>query len=123
MVYVRVVVHVAGVSWGWHVALWTRVLLEGGIVEVIVLSFYLLELSWILHRSLLWRWYLIKKMSRHGKPRRCTCHGHGEYCTTSACECEHNTAGKNCERCLDMFNDLPWQEATAENPFVCKGRS
>ena len=66
MVYVRVVVHVAGVSRGWHVALWTGVLLEGGIVEVIVLSFYLLELSWILHRSFLWRWYLIKRMSRTG---------------------------------------------------------
>ncbi|XP_063686656.1 laminin subunit gamma-1-like isoform X2 [Bolinopsis microptera] len=62
-------------------------------------------------------YYSISDLSVGG---RCTCHGHGEYCTTSACECLHNTAGKNCERCLDMFNDLPWREATTENPFVCQ---
>ncbi|KAL5250259.1 hypothetical protein ACHWQZ_G016108 [Mnemiopsis leidyi] len=62
-------------------------------------------------------YYAISDLSVGG---RCTCHGHGEACSKSECECKHNTAGKNCERCLDMFNNLPWQEATVENPFVCQ---
>lgn len=62
-------------------------------------------------------YYAISDLSVGG---RCTCHGHGMSCSRSACECEHFTAGKNCERCLDMYNDLPWKEATTEEPFVCQ---
>ena len=39
------------------------------------------------------------------------------------CECEHFTAGRNCERCQDMYNDLPWTMATTDQPFQCKSNT
>ena len=40
---------------------------------------------------------------------RCWCNGHAQRCTYGICDCQHFTMGKNCERCMDMFNDAPWR--------------
>lgn len=37
--------------------------------------------------------------------------------------CEHNTAGRDCERCLDFYNDAPWGRASPTNVHECKGKS
>lgn len=36
------------------------------------------------------------------------------------CDCQHNTAGMNCERCDDLFNDLPWRPAEEGNTHTCQ---
>lgn len=36
--------------------------------------------------------------------------------------CEHNTAGRECERCLDFYNDAPWGRASPNNVHECKGK-
>lgn len=77
------------------------------------------------------RFFALKEMRMIG---RCMCHGHANKClpTTynngysntiqvhSQCDCQHNTAGLNCERCADLFNDLPWRAAEEDNPHTCK---
>ncbi|XP_033823066.1 laminin subunit beta-3 [Periophthalmus magnuspinnatus] len=76
------------------------------------------------------RFFALKEMRVVG---RCMCHGHANKClpdtyTTfsnniqvhSRCDCQHNTAGLNCERCADLYNDLPWRAAEEGNPHVCK---
>lgn len=59
---------------------------------------------------------------------RCKCNGHAARCEEAAlpegtvrlqCECEHNTAGVDCEKCLPLFNDRPWARASPNNPNVC----
>ncbi|XP_062402110.1 laminin subunit beta-3 isoform X2 [Sardina pilchardus] len=63
----------------------------------------------------------------------CFCHGHANRClpiTNSnqlaetqinpRCECQHNTVGMNCERCADLFNDLPWRPAEENRPNLCQ---
>ncbi|XP_047134254.1 laminin subunit gamma-1 [Hydra vulgaris] len=54
---------------------------------------------------------------------RCHCHGHASTCAHLQgklyCECDHNTAGMDCEKCLPLFNDRPWRAAQdSANP--CK---
>lgn len=43
----------------------------------------------------------------------CQCNLHAKYCRkdngTMACVCSHNTAGKNCEKCLPLYNNRPWK--------------
>ncbi|KAJ8038876.1 Laminin subunit beta-1 [Holothuria leucospilota] len=44
----------------------------------------------------------------------CDCNNHAGFCRESdsggiTCECQHNTVGKNCEQCLPLYNDRPWQ--------------
>lgn len=59
---------------------------------------------------------------------RCKCNGHASRCITGrdgqlACECKHNTAGRDCERCKPFHFDRPWGRATARDANECKGKS
>lgn len=59
---------------------------------------------------------------------RCKCNGHASKCTKGrdgelACECRHNTAGRECERCKPFYYDRPWGRATARDANECKGKS
>ncbi|XP_066257904.1 netrin-3 [Euwallacea similis] len=56
---------------------------------------------------------------------RCKCNGHASRCVTGrdgqlACECKHNTAGRDCERCKPFHFDRPWGRATARDANECK---
>ena len=39
------------------------------------------------------------------------------------CDCQHNTAGNNCERCKDFHHALPWHpgDPNTGEAFACKG--
>ncbi|XP_015254719.1 PREDICTED: laminin subunit beta-3 [Cyprinodon variegatus] len=64
----------------------------------------------------------------------CMCHGHADRClpeeyvnpnsntiqVNPTCDCKHNTAGVNCERCADFYNDLPWRPAEEGNTHTCR---
>ena len=57
----------------------------------------------------------------------CHCNGHASSCITGAggveqCNCTHNTAGWDCDRCLTSHNDQPWSRATAESARQCVGK-
>lgn len=56
---------------------------------------------------------------------RCKCNGHASTCDRDEngnhfCECDHNTAGKDCEKCLPLFNDRPWRRAAGRDANPCK---
>lgn len=53
---------------------------------------------------------------------RFQCNGHAASITNSACNCEHNTKGVNCEQCLDLFNAIPWERNNGNNSFACQGK-
>ncbi|XP_069007880.1 laminin subunit beta-3 [Embiotoca jacksoni] len=76
------------------------------------------------------RFYALKEMRVMGS---CMCHGHANRClpeeynapsnniqVNPQCDCQHNTAGVNCERCADLYNDLPWAPAEESNTRTCK---
>lgn len=57
---------------------------------------------------------------------RCKCNGHASKCTTdgmgsTTCECQHNTAGADCDRCKDFYFDRPWKLATNKDANECIG--
>lgn len=59
---------------------------------------------------------------------RCKCNGHASRCVpdsdgTLSCECQHNTAGRDCERCRPFHFDRPWGRATARDAHPCVGES
>ncbi|XP_053984955.1 netrin-3-like [Hylaeus anthracinus] len=56
---------------------------------------------------------------------RCKCNGHAARCIPGkdgelACECRHNTAGRDCEKCRQFHFDRPWARATARDANECK---
>jgi len=61
---------------------------------------------------------------------RCKCNGHASSCNKTrtvtgeerfVCNCEHKTAGPDCERCDLFYNDKPWGRATATDVHECRG--
>ncbi|KAL5014853.1 hypothetical protein ScPMuIL_009123 [Solemya velum] len=75
-------------------------------------------------------YYALYDMTVRGS---CSCYGHASRCvpvssTTSnradmvhgQCECAHNTMGRNCERCEDFYNDLPWKPARQFESHACR---
>lgn len=58
---------------------------------------------------------------------RCKCNGHASKCLTDhhgllVCDCKHNTAGRDCERCKPFHFDRPWGRATARDANECKSK-
>ncbi|CAG9760320.1 unnamed protein product [Ceutorhynchus assimilis] len=74
-------------------------------------------------------YYAITDMVVRGS---CSCYGHANRCLPlrgidpkpdmvhGHCECTHNTKGRNCEKCEDFFNDLPWRPAIGKQSNACK---
>ena len=55
------------------------------------------------------------------------CFGHASMLSPSingesVCNCQHGTAGDHCERCLDFYQDVPWQRHIASEPFECRSK-
>ena len=59
---------------------------------------------------------------------KCHCNGHASECKnktvgeTYICQCQHNTTGVDCERCLPTHNNRPWGMATSTNAHACEGK-
>lgn len=58
---------------------------------------------------------------------RCKCNGHASRCLVDEkgqlhCDCKHNTAGRDCEKCMPYFFDRPWGRATYREANECKGK-
>lgn len=55
---------------------------------------------------------------------RCKCNGHASRCRRddkgqAVCQCEHHTAGPDCDVCEPFYYDRPWQRATPTLPHPC----
>ena len=73
---------------------------------------------------LLQYYYSIKEISVGG---RCVCNGHAYVCPPSKensdllqCQCEHNTAGDQCDQCKDGYVQKKWRPYTKDDPFECE---
>lgn len=78
-------------------------------------------------------YYAIREMRIIGT---CFCNGHASRCVQadhiqydeeylssmvhSRCQCEHNTYGHNCEKCLPLYNDLEWRPAENGRVNECR---
>eukprot|EP00039_Didymoeca_costata_P011509 m.162141 g.162141 ORF g.162141 m.162141 type:complete len:2118 (-) comp15197_c1_seq1:3675-10028(-) len=57
---------------------------------------------------------------------RCICNGHASSCFPAtqngpvACQCEHNTDGRNCEKCLPIYNNKAWKAAESTSSNTCE---
>ncbi|UXI17220.1 SDE2 protein [Sarcoptes scabiei] len=56
---------------------------------------------------------------------RCKCNGHASRCIEDGdgqlvCDCKHNTAGRDCEKCKAFYFDQPWARATAQEAIECQ---
>nr|XP_027198452.1 netrin-A-like [Dermatophagoides pteronyssinus] len=56
---------------------------------------------------------------------RCKCNGHASRCIEDndgqlICDCKHNTAGRDCEKCKQFYFDQPWARATAHEALECQ---
>ena len=95
-------------------------------------------------RSAVLRHYALADVAVGG---RCKCNGHASRCVVDrhdavwapppgsdaaaaaapaareTCDCRHNTAGVDCERCKPFHYDRPWARATATDPHECVGQS
>ena len=55
---------------------------------------------------------------------RCKCNGHASQCKFDkygelACDCQHNTDGRECEKCKPFHFDRPWGRATSSAANEC----
>lgn len=66
-------------------------------------------------------------VSDFGVGGRCKCNGHASRCMQGkeglVCDCRHNTAGRDCERCKPFHFDRPWGRATARDANECQGKT
>ena len=58
---------------------------------------------------------------------RCKCNGHGSRCNLDkdgrqVCDCRHNTAGVDCEKCKPFHYDRPWARSTDDQANECIGK-
>lgn len=56
---------------------------------------------------------------------RCKCNGHASRCIHSkegrlVCDCRHNTAGDDCEKCANFHHDRPWSKASQQDANSCQ---
>ncbi|CAI9728190.1 laminin subunit alpha-like [Octopus vulgaris] len=69
--------------------------------------------------------YSIRDISIGG---RCVCNGHAERCDTKDqknpdihyCRCEHNTCGRQCEKCCPGFEQKRWRPLKTNELFTCE---
>ena len=52
--------------------------------------------------------------------RQCVCNGHASACQGASCVCQHGTTGSQCETCLPLYNDRPWQPGTVQSANPCR---
>jgi netrin 1 len=58
---------------------------------------------------------------------RCKCNGHASRCIRGVngqleCDCKHNTAGRDCEKCKMFYFNRPWARASEHDANECQGK-